>query len=97
MSLKNILTLTEARSDIFNIADKIAKAGSYFTLTQYGKPKVVMMSAEDFESWQETIEVIKEMPKIREDIKKSREEYKQGNYVTLDKLLEKEGYILASK
>ena len=55
------------------------------------------MSAEEFESWKETLEVMAESPNLLEDIKQAEEEYKRGEYITLDQLLKEEGYILADK
>ena len=97
MSLANTLSITEARGNIFNIADEAQKRGVHFTLTEHGRPKAVLMSADEFESWQETLEVIAEFPDLKKDIKEAENDYKKGNYVTLDDLLLKEGYVLAEK
>jgi len=55
------------------------------------------MSAEEFESWQETLEVMKESPDLEKDIKIAKREYKSGNYITLEELLEKQGFIIKDK
>ena len=97
MNTRTIIPITEARKKIFKISDDIQKPGQYYTLTENGRPKAVIMSAEEFESWQETLEVMKEFPDLDKDIKKAKEEYKRGDYITLEELLEKEGYILCDK
>ena len=97
MNTKTTIPITEARKRIFRISDEIQKPGQYYTLTEKGRPKAVIMSAEEFESWQETLETIQEIPSLDEDIKKAEEEYKKGGYITLEELLEKEGYILRDK
>jgi len=94
---KNIISITEARKRIFDIADEVQKPGVYYTFTENGRPKAVMMSIEEFESWQETIDVMKEIPDLKKDIKQVHKEYEQGNYITLEELLAKEGYVLADK
>ncbi|MBI3459199.1 type II toxin-antitoxin system Phd/YefM family antitoxin [Candidatus Azambacteria bacterium] len=71
------------------------KPSKYYTLTEKGRPKVVMMSAEDFESWQETLEVRKDFPNLEKDIKRAREDYKKGDYVTLNDLLKKRSSLLS--
>ena len=71
MSLANTLSITEARGNIFNIADEAQKRGVHFTLTEHGRPKAVLMSADEFESWQETLEVIAEFPDLKKDIKEA--------------------------
>jgi prevent-host-death family protein len=97
MSIKTTIPITEGRKKIFKISDEVQKPGQYYTLTEKGRPKVVIMSAEEFESWQETLEVMKEFPDLNKDIKRAEEEYKKGDYITLEELLEKEGYVLRDK
>ncbi len=97
MNMKNTITITEARRDIFNISAKVQKPGNYYTLTENGRPSVVLISAEEFESWQETLNVMKEFPNLKKDIAEAEHNYKTGNYVTLEELLAKEGYVLADK
>jgi len=100
MQAKTTISISEARKNIFDIALEVQKPGIYYTLTEKGKPKVVMMSAEEFESWVETLEVIKEFPNIKDDIKKAEKDFKSGKYkswVTLEELLAKEGFTVADK
>ena len=97
MNTKTTIPITEGRKKIFKISDEVQKPGQYYTLTEKGRPKVVIMSAEEFESWQETLEVMKEFPNLDKDIKRAEEEYKKGDYITLEELLEKEGYVLRDK
>ena len=70
MSSKNILSITEARKNIFKLSDNVQKAGVYYTLVQHGRPKAVLMSADQFDSWQETMEVMRDFPDLKNDIKK---------------------------
>lgn len=50
MKIKNVLPITEARKKIFSIAEEVQKSNIYYTLTERGKPTVVMLSAEKFET-----------------------------------------------
>jgi antitoxin YefM len=97
MNPKTTISISDARKDIFNIAEEVQKPNNYYTFTEKGRPKAVLMSAEDFDSWQETMEVMREFPDLDKDIKDARKDYKSGNYITLDELLRKEGYVLADK
>ncbi|MDO8435833.1 MAG: type II toxin-antitoxin system Phd/YefM family antitoxin [bacterium] len=97
MNTKTTLSISEARKKLFEIAEKVQKPSTHYILTEKGRPKVAFMSAEEFESWQETLEVIRDFPDIEKDIKKSEREYKRGNYATLESVLSKEGFILADK
>lgn len=95
MRLKTTIPISEARKRIFDIAEEVQKPDNYYTFTEKGRPKAVLMSAEKFDSWRETIEVMHEFPNLKKDIDEARKDYKKGNYITLDELLAKEGYILA--
>lgn len=94
MNIKTILPISEARKQIFDIANKVQKPDMYYTLTEKGRPKVVIVSAEEFESMQETIEVIRDFPTLEKDIKEAKRDYKKGDYITLQDLIAKEGYVL---
>jgi len=97
MNTKTTLPISEARGKIFKIVDEIQKMGAYYTITDKGRPKAVIMSAEEFESWQETLEVQKMFPNLKKDIKQAKEDHKKGEYITLEEILKKEGYVLADK
>jgi prevent-host-death family protein len=47
---KNIIPITEARKKIFNIAEEVQKPNTHYTLTERGKPKMVIVSVEEFEA-----------------------------------------------
>ena len=96
MSIKNVISITEARNNFFKIIDQIQKSGAYFTLTERGRSKAVVMSAEEFDSWQETVEIMSDS-KLMKEIKSADEDYKKGNYVTMEEVLAKEGFVLADK
>jgi len=97
MDTKTTLPISEARKKIFRIAEKVQKPATYYTLTEKGRPKVVILSADEFESWQETLEVMRIFPKLGKDVKRAEKQYKKGDYLTLEKVLSKEGFILRSK
>ncbi|MBU0648268.1 type II toxin-antitoxin system Phd/YefM family antitoxin [Patescibacteria group bacterium] len=89
MNTKTTLSISEARNKIFEIANEVQKPGVFYALTDRGRPKVVLLSAEEFESWMETLEVIKDFPELKRDLKKAREEYAKGNYSELSNLIDK--------
>jgi len=97
MDTKTTLPISEARKKIFRIAKMVQKPTTYYTLTEKGRPKVVILSADEFESWQETLEVVRIFPKLGKDIERAEKQYKKGDYLTLEKVLSKEGFILSKK
>jgi len=97
MNTKTTISISEARKRIFDIAEEVQRPNTHYTLTENGRPKAVVMSAEEFESWQETIEVMRDFPDLNKDIKQAEKEYERGDYITLEELLAKEGFVLADK
>jgi len=97
MDTKTTLPISEARKKIFKIAEKVQRPATYYTLTEKGRPKAIILSADEFESWQETLEVMRIFPKLEKDIKKAEKEYKKGHCRTLEDVLFKEGFILSKK
>lgn len=95
MSFPQTLSITAARSKIFDLAERVQRPGTFFTLTEKGRAKAVVMSAEEFESWRETLEVKRAFPDLSKDIAAARRDYKKGDYITLEDLLAKEGFVLA--
>lgn len=100
MDIKTTISITEARNRIFEIAEEVQKPATYYTITENGKPKAVIMSAEEFESWAETLEVMQEFPDIKKDIEETDSAIKTGEYkkwASLDDIMVKYGYVLADK
>ena len=100
MEIKTIMSITEARKKIFKIAKDVQKPSRHYILTEKGRPKAVIMSAEEFESWQETLEVMREFPDLDKDVKKIDKAVKGGEHkkwMTLEDLLAKEGFVVADK
>lgn len=90
MDIKNTISTTEARNNFSEVIDKVEKTGAHYTLTVNGRPKVVMMGAEEFESWQETLEIMSD-PALAERLRKAlKEPYRPEDYVSLDKLTAEE-------
>ncbi|MBU3964145.1 type II toxin-antitoxin system Phd/YefM family antitoxin [Patescibacteria group bacterium] len=97
MSTKTTISISEARKRIFQLTKEVQRPSVFYTLTDNGRPKAVIMSAQDFESWQETLEVMNIFPNWKKNIEKAREDYKKGRTVSLEKLLFKDGFVLQKK
>lgn len=86
LNTKNIISTTQARKNLFSIVEDVATPDTFYTLTERGKAKAVIMSAEEFESWAETLELLYMFPNLKKDIKQSQKEFKEGKFVTLEEL-----------
>lgn len=85
MDIKTTISSTEARKNFAKVLDHIDKASVQYTLTINGKPKVVIMSAEEYESWQETIEIMSDT-KAMADIRAGLADLQAGRFSILDEL-----------
>jgi len=52
------LPLTEARKDLSKLIDEVSTIHEHITITRQGKPAAVVMSADEFESWHEMLEIL---------------------------------------
>ena len=100
MDIKNTIPITELRKKLFQIVENIDKTGVHYMITEKGKPKAVIMSAEEYDSWTETLEVMKEFPDLDNEIKEFESDVKSGKYKTyptLEEVINKHTLILADK
>lgn len=89
MNTKTTISISEARKRIFDIAEEVQSPHKVYTLTADGKPKAVIMSAEEYESLMETLDVMQECPDILDRLDESEKAFKTGeykNWSTLDDL-----------
>lgn len=100
MDSKRTLSITEARKRIFEIIEEVQKPDTYYTLTEKGRPKAVILSVEEFESLWETIATLEEIPDLGKSIEELERDIQSGeykNYPTLEEILAKEGFVVADK
>jgi len=81
MDSKTTLSLTEARKRIFDIAEDVQKPGKFYTFTENGSPKAVLMSAEQFDSLMEDLELSAD-PNFAKRMAKVEKELERGDYVS---------------
>jgi len=96
MIVKEIISISDARKRIFQIADDVQKANNYYTLTEKGRAKAVILSFDDFEAWVETMEVLRTCPDIMDDINELKRDIKSGaykKYTSLEEILKREGFL----
>lgn len=77
--MNTTLPISQVRRDIFGVTDA-ARDGAYVTITEHGEAKAVLMSAEEFDSWKETLAVMHECPDIEHDLASARRTMRSGAY-----------------
>ena len=78
MSMKTTISTTEARKNLFTIVEKVSSPAVIYTLTERGTPKAVIMSAEEYESWVETMEILQDSPNILKNVAETEAAIKSG-------------------
>jgi prevent-host-death family protein len=77
--MKKSMTATEARKKFYAIIAATEHPGVSVVITHDGLPKVVVMSFEEFEGWQETMEIMADPdPSLDRDIREGIREMKKG-------------------
>ncbi len=68
---------TEARASFSELLDELQAIQDHVVITRNGKPVAVLMSIDEWESWEETVEVLSD-EELLEDLRKSDEDVKAG-------------------
>lgn len=71
------LPITEARQNLTNLVNRASKRLDEFVITVNGKPAAVLMSADEYESWQETNEILADK-KLTKDLREAEEDIRKG-------------------
>lgn len=82
----HILSVTDARKQLFSLTDSVVEQRSAYLLTDRGRPKAVLMPVEEYESWQETVDILRD-PHTLQELQVAAVEYEKGKYVSLDDIL----------
>ena len=73
------LSLKEARNQFSDIIDRAGRFSERVVVTKNGRPEVVVMGADEFESWVETLELLSN-PKAVKSLKQGLKEAKAGKF-----------------
>ncbi len=71
------ITLKDLRPELPSVVDKIDKKWDRYVVTRHGKPSVVMLSVEDYESLMETLDILAD-PKAVKGLKQGEEDLTKG-------------------
>jgi prevent-host-death family protein len=72
-----VLAVSKARDNFFDLMEKTMRLHERFIITKKGKPEAVLISAEEYEEWMETLEIMS-YPETVKGIKKGLKELKKG-------------------
>lgn len=80
------LPLSEAKARLSEIADEVHRTHDRVNVTRNGREFVVIMSAEDLESLEATIELLTD-PDAQKRVAQSEAEFARGESVSKDEML----------
>lgn len=79
------IPITDARKDLPTLVNNASKKLDEYIITVNGSPAAVLLSASEYESWKETIDILGDRTLV-EAIKEGEEDLKLGKYVTIENL-----------
>jgi antitoxin YefM len=88
------LTATQARKSFFKLIELLQRSGMTIMITHQDKHPIVMMSAEEWEGWMETLDILSN-PEEAGELRTALKEYKSGTMETVDWEDVKKEYNLA--
>jgi prevent-host-death family protein len=80
--MAKIVPFTEARSNLTELLDEVEDRHEHVLITRNGRPAAVILSADEYESLEETLEVLDDK-ELLEALKRSDQDVKAGRLSTL--------------
>lgn len=83
--MTNLISISDVRSNLPDLVDKVNKKLDRVTITVNGQPKATLISAAELDSLEETLEILSN-PKLMRELKKAEKEIDEGKSITLEEL-----------
>ena len=83
--MAKIVPFTEARANLTELLDAVEDKHEHVLITRNGHPSVVMLSADEYESLEETLDILQDKD-LMEALKKSEDDIRAGRLVSLEDL-----------
>ena len=81
--MTHTLPISKAREDLANLVDNAKKRLDEYVITVNGSPAAVLISAEEYESWKETEEILADK-ELMKAIKQGEKDVEEGNMYDWD-------------
>lgn len=79
------IPITEAKTRIAELADRVAREHDHFTITRNGRADVMLISVAEYESLQETLDILSD-EQAPGDLRQSREDFEAGDIYSLEQV-----------
>lgn len=80
--MSEVLPFSEVKAHLSEIADRVELEHDRIMVTRNGRPSFVLMSPDDLESLEETLEILRD-DELMESLRRSREEAARGERLSL--------------
>ena len=84
-AMAKIVAFTEARANLTELLDDLENRHEHVLITRNGKPSAVLLSAEEYEALEETLEVLQDEG-LMEALERSAKDAEEGRVVPLQEL-----------
>lgn len=79
------LPITKARGDLTSLVENAKKKLDEYIITVNGSPAAVIISAQEYESWKETLEIMSD-PSLLKAIQEGEKEIDEGKGIPWEKV-----------
>lgn len=83
--MAKIIPFTEARSNLTEILDDLERLQEHVLITRNGRPSAVLLSADEFEALEETLEILQD-DELMEALRRSAADVEADDVVSLEDL-----------
>ena len=80
--MSEILPFSEAEAHLSELADRVEEQHDRILVTRNGRPSFVLMSPDDLESLEESLDVVRD-DELMESVRRSRQEASEGKRLRL--------------
>ena len=84
MSAAEHLSLADVKNRLSEVIDRLEREHGRVVVTKHGRPAAVMLSVEDLESLEETLEILSD-PKLLDEIRRGERDVETGRTVRLSR------------
>ncbi len=83
--MAKIVPFTEARANLTELLDAVEDKHEHVLITRNGRPSAVMLSADEYESLEETLEILQDKD-LTQALHKSEDHIRAGRLTSLENL-----------
>lgn len=84
--MSNTVSATDARTRLYELLEEVEKLSKRVIITSHGKTKAVLVNADELESLEETLEVLRDK-RAMASIAKSMKEIKAGKIIPFKEVI----------